>query len=117
MWLCAGDEAAGAAAGESGRAVVTDDERARVIWDDCCRAIAIACVSLEHTLGPEKILLGGGIAEAGDVLLQPVRKEFDNRRWNMTTDKPSIESAAFGEYAGAIGAAGWFMYHRERELV
>ena len=98
-------------------AAASGDERAQTIWDECCRAIAVACVNLEHALGPEKILLGGGIGEAGRMLLEPVRAEFDRRRWQMTADRPAIEAAALGEYAGAIGAGGWFMYHFERGLV
>lgn len=84
------------------------------IWQQCCDALAITCVNLQHALNPQLILLGGGIAQAGAVLLQPVRSAHRRLVWRLADDSPTIELAALGSAAGAMGAAGWFLHTYER---
>lgn len=76
------------------------------IWDEACKYLAIACVNIQHAFNPESIVLGGGMAEAGDVLLDPVRRHFAQRTWRLETDRPQIRLATLGYDAGVIGAAG-----------
>jgi len=93
-------------------AAKSGSEPAQRIWADCCHAIATACVTLQHVLNPRLILLGGGVAAAGDDILLPVRTAYASLAWQMTSDAPNIELAALGSSAGAIGAAGWFLHRR-----
>ncbi len=90
------------------------NEPAQRIWDECCSAIATACVTLQHVVNPRLILLGGGVAAAGTTVLEPVRRALGTLTWQMTHDVPEVELAALAHSAGAIGAAGWFLHQRNR---
>lgn len=83
------------------------DALAQRLWSDACEYLAIACVNLQHLINPATIVLGGGLAEAGDLLLTPVRDAFRRHQWSLTDDFPHIARAALGYDAGTIGAAGW----------
>ncbi len=76
------------------------------IWDEACMFLAITCVNIQHAFNPQSIVLGGGMAEAGEVLLDPVRDHFTKRTWRLESDRPQIQLATLGYDAGAIGAAG-----------
>lgn len=76
------------------------------IWDEACTFLAIACVNIQHTFNPESIVLGGGMSEAGEFLLERVQREFLRRTWRLESDRPQIRLATLGYDAGVIGAAG-----------
>ena len=97
-------------------AVRRGDPAAIRIWQECCEALATTCVTLQHVLNPKLVLLGGGVSAAGDELLGPVRNAFARMTWTMADDAPSIELAALGNDAGAIGAAGWFIEHTAKKV-
>lgn len=86
-------------------AATSGNHVAAQVWNDACEALALACVNLQHTLNPERIVMGGGMAEAGEALLQPVREHFRANTWNVAPDMPQIVAAALGGDAGMIGAA------------
>jgi len=89
--------------------VARGNRKAIRIWDACCDAIALACVTLQHVADPKLILLGGGVSRAGPVLLDRVRVRLKESTWRLTDDLPRIEAAALGNDAGVIGAAAWFL--------
>lgn len=60
---------------------------------------AAACV-----IDPEKFIIGGGIALAGDTLLDPVRTAYRKYAFHPSEDTP-IEAAALGSDAGMTGCA------------
>ena len=68
--------------------------------------VAAGLVNLSNVLDPEVIVLGGGLIEAGDILLGPVRRAFAELL-EGTGHRPEIPivPAVLGERAGAIGAA------------
>ncbi|MCW2635170.1 MAG: glucokinase [Blastococcus sp.] len=79
---------------------------------DCIAAVALACrhlgaalASLVNVLGPERIVVGGGVAAAGDTLLTPVRAEVARRLRLVPGRDVEIVPAVLGSYAGAMGAA------------
>jgi glucokinase len=82
------------------------DPLASRIWSEACRYLAIACVNVQHAFNPATIVLGGGLAEAGAVLIDAVRDEFRRQSWSLCEDQPMIIGAALGYDAGVIGAAG-----------
>ena len=57
-------------------------------------------------LNPERVVIGGGLAQAGDLLLGPAREEL-RRRVRITTVRTEVVTAELGYEAGAIGAALW----------
>ena len=68
--------------------------------------LALGLANLANALDPELIVIGGGLVEARELLLPPIREEF-SRMIEAGTERPPIriEAAALGERAGAIGAA------------
>jgi glucokinase len=70
-----------------------------------CRHLSAALASLVNVLGPERIVVGGGIAAAGETLLAPLRAEVARRLRLVPGRDVAIVPAVLGSYAGAMGAA------------
>ena len=85
------------------------------MWEDACQYLAIACINIQHTYNPARIVLGGGMSEAGSFLLDRVIQHIQQQRWSMHDDLPEITLAKLGNDAGIIGAAG-LVWMRMREL-
>lgn len=75
------------------------------IWLHSVRALAAAIAGMINVLDPEIVCVGGGIAEAGDALFEPLRRELDLFEWRPGGARVRIVKSALGENAGAIGAA------------
>ncbi|KUL27625.1 ROK family protein [Actinoplanes awajinensis] len=88
------DVATRAAAGE---------ELAGQVWQDAVEALADGLLTGQALYDVEAIVLGGGLAEAGDDLLNPVRDAFARRVTFHRT--PEIVRATLGDRAGCLGAA------------
>jgi glucokinase len=79
------------------------DPAAAQVWSDATRALGIALVTYTMLLDPTTIVLGGGLAEAGDALLAPLRDELAHRLVWRTV--PDVALSALGARAGQLGAA------------
>jgi len=77
------------------------------IWDEACYYLAVACVNIQHAFNPACVVLGGGMAGAGEFLLERVRGHFEGLKWHLHRDYPEILPAQLGYRAGVIGAAGY----------
>ena len=67
--------------------------------------LGIAISNLIVLLNPDRVVLGGGVAAAGDLLLEPIRDEVRRRVHVTDLDQVAIVTAELGTWAGAIGAA------------
>ena len=54
---------------------------------------------------PDRVILGGGVSAAADLLLGPIREELRQRVRTTSLDAVEIVVAELGTWAGAIGAA------------
>ncbi len=88
------------------------DTEARRIWLDSIQHLAAGIASLINVVDPERIVLGGGIAEAGDALFDPLSEDLDQFEWRPNGRPVEIVKAELGEFAGAFGAA----YHVQKEV-
>jgi glucokinase len=93
-------------------AAVATDPLARTVWDDATRALGTALASLTLTLDPARIVLGGGLADAGDLFFDPVREAL--RAALAWRTPPPVLRSAFGARAALVGAA--VMARREAGL-
>jgi len=76
--------------------------------------VAQGLANLANVFDPEAFVLGGGLVEAGDLLLNPVRAAFAELLTGAAYRPPvDILPATLGEHAGAIGAACLFEIPRE----
>jgi glucokinase len=69
--------------------------------------IGIAISNVLVCIGPRKVVLTGGVAAAGDLLLDPIRRTVKERVTVMPADQVEIVPAALGGNAGVIGVAHW----------
>lgn len=76
------------------------------IWDEACLYLAVACIAIQHAFNPARVVLGGGMARAGNFLIDRVNEHVRRQRWDLYEDLPSITQARLGYDAGVIGAAG-----------
>lgn len=81
------------------------DAAASAVWLRSVRDLACAIGSYINILDPEIIVIGGGIARAGDALFAPLAKNLDRYEWRPGGHRVPIVPAALGEWSGAIGAA------------
>ncbi|MCM3298861.1 ROK family protein [Streptomyces pseudogriseolus] len=89
-------------AADCAEAVVSGDERAVRVWQDAVDALADGLVTALTLLDPRTLIIGGGLAEAGETLFTPLREAVRRR---VTFQKlPSLVPAALGDTAGCLGA-------------
>jgi glucokinase len=69
--------------------------------------LAVGAVSLMHTIDPDIILYGGGMAASGPAFLEDIRAGIKRMAFPVPAAKTRIEYAQLGPDAGFIGAAGW----------
>jgi len=82
------------------------DAAALAVVDEYCRWVALGLVNLTNILDPALFVLGGGLADAADVFLQPIQRWFGELLYAPDRRRhPDLTFAQFGERAGAIGAA------------
>lgn len=93
------------------RAVAAGDPPARRVWDTAVHALAAAVASLINVLDPEVVVIGGGIARAGDALFTPLAGHLDSMEWRPGGHRVRIVPAVLDEYAGAFGAASAALDH------
>ncbi len=80
------------------------DPVARQIFRIMGEYIGMGLTSVVNLLNPEKIIIGGGVAESGDILLEPIRETIAKRA--MTIQRQvEIVPAQLGNTAGVIGAS------------
>ncbi|MCX5311598.1 ROK family protein [Streptomyces sp. NPDC005134] len=100
-WAAAsGDPEADAA--DCAKAVESGDPAAVRVWQNAVDALAAGLVTALTLLDPRTLIIGGGLAEAGETLFVPLRAAVEER---VTFQKlPHIVPAALGDTAGCLGA-------------
>ena len=66
--------------------------------------LGIGAANLVTALHPDLIVLGGGVAELGDLLLEPMRQVISTRVGMFPTDGIRLERSSLGDKAGVLGA-------------
>lgn len=68
--------------------------------------VALGIANLVAVLDSEMVIIGGGLVEAGSVVMDPIRRAFPDVLFGASA-RPAvpIERASMGEWAGGIGAA------------
>ena len=87
------------------KAAEAGDPVAKRIFEIVGTYIGMGLVSVINLLNPEKVIIGGGVAEAGDLLLDPIRKTIKERAMVVAGNSVEIVRAELGNSAGVIGAS------------
>ena len=69
------------------------------------RYLGIGIANMIVVISPDRVVIGGGIAAASDLLLGPIRDELRRRVRTTSLEAVQIVTAELGTWAGAIGAA------------
>jgi len=86
------------------QAALEGDDLARRIWLETGEYLGIGIANVINILNPRMVVLGGGVVEAGDLLLDPVRRTVRERAMTQLADDAQIVRGSLGEQAGIIGA-------------
>ena len=90
---------------EAVRAAAGGDQRALDGLAQVGRYLGIGIANIVTILTPDRIVIGGGVAAASDVLFPSIRAELDRRVRMTGTATVELVRAELGIWAGAIGAA------------
>lgn len=85
--------------------------RAREIIEDAGEHIGVAIASLLNLLNPGCVVLGGGLAAAGELLLTPLRATLRRRGLAIASDHVAIAPGALGADVVATGAVSLVVQH------
>ncbi len=80
------------------------DEDAKALWEKAGKMLGTGIANLMNLLNPECIVLAGGLAKAGDLLLGPARKTWESQAFDRAHETTSVRMGTLGEWAGVRGA-------------
>ncbi|MBQ8668375.1 ROK family protein [bacterium] len=87
------------------KAAEAGDPVAKRIFEKMGYYIGMGLTSVINLLNPERIIIGGGVAECGELLLDPIRRTINERAMKVQRDAVEIIPAELGNSAGVIGAS------------
>lgn len=80
------------------------DPLSRKVWLEAAEYLAIGLGSIVHVLAPQRIVLGGGVAQAGDDLIGPVRERLAHHVFYIPLERIDLVTASLGHDSALIGA-------------
>jgi glucokinase len=86
-------------------AAVAGDGTAEKIVEETAFFLAVGAVNLMHTLDPDMVVFGGGMAAAGETFLDRIRRHVRRLAFPVPAERTRIVHAELGDRAGVIGAA------------
>ena len=89
------------------RAAQAGDEIAIDIYERAGFSLGIAAANICASIGPRRIIIGGGVAQAGELLLDPIRRTLRERVHIMPVEQVEVVPSQLGDNAGVIGVACW----------
>lgn len=84
--------------------VRSGDRAARAIWDETIGYLAVGLGNAVTLIAPEAVVIGGGVAEAGELLLAPLRAAIAKNVSMVPVEKVAILGASLGSESGVCGA-------------
>jgi len=79
------------------------------------RYLGVGLANLVNIFNPELIIIGGGLSNMGERLLEPARGVMRERAYEISASAVRIVPAALGSDSGLIGAAAWVLRQSSRE--
>ena len=83
------------------------DKIAMDVYEQAGFYLGIAAANVCVSLGPRRIVIGGGVSQAGDLLLNPIRRTLRERVTIMPIEQVEVVQSQLGNNAGIIGVACW----------
>ena len=89
------------------QAALEGDKIACEIWDTVGNYLGIGIANICVAFGPQRVVLSGGVAAAGDLLINPIKKTLRERVHVMPVDQVQVVVGSLGNDAGILGMASW----------
>ncbi|MEK6710349.1 MAG: ROK family protein, partial [Nitrospinota bacterium] len=80
------------------------DAGALALWEKAGTMLGTGIANLMNLLNPECVVLVGGLAQAGELLLAPARRAWERQALGRARASAPVLLGALGEWAGARGA-------------
>ena len=80
------------------------DFLAQQIMEEAGEHLGVALAGLINIFNPDMIIVGGGVAQMGDILLEPIRKTVKERSLLSATTNVRITTALLGRRSSSMGA-------------
>jgi glucokinase len=93
------------------RAADRGDPVAEAIVAKAAQALGAGVAALINLCNPEMIILGGGVMEAGEILVEPVRRWARFYAFERAFDRTRIVRSILSKQSSILGAAALFLYH------
>lgn len=87
---------------------------AREIITQAAEALGFGLVNILHLFSPEIIILGGGVMQMGDLIMEPALKVVQTCAMQANRAKTRIVPAQLGGNAGLVGAGALPFYYQEQ---
>ena len=87
------------------KAAMNGDATARALWESVGLEIGCALTNAIWLVNPDAIVIGGGIANAGELVFDPIRRTIRKRTLALFHEKLQVLPATLGNDAGIIGNA------------
>jgi glucokinase len=81
------------------------DALAKALWDDIGLKLGVGLTNVIWLVNPDRIVIGGGVARAGELIFEPIRRTIQTRCEKTFWEKLEVVPATLGNDAGIIGAA------------
>jgi glucokinase-like ROK family protein len=92
------------------------DNASRRAIAEAGRHVGVAVANLCNLLNPQRVVVGGQLSQAGDVLLDPLRESIDRYAVQAAAENVEVVPAAFGVRAEVMGALALALLESERPL-
>jgi len=89
-------------------AAKTGDQEALSIVNHAGKLLGKGLAITANLLDPEIIIVGGGVSQAGEIILQPIKEGFQENGLKSIVETVEIVPAILGNQAGMVGAASLF---------
>jgi len=86
-------------------AALNGDDVARQIWGEIADWLGTALSSIAWLLNPDAFVIGGGVAQAGALLFEPLERKVQSMLSTVVWEKLKIVPATFSNDSGIIGNA------------
>lgn len=93
------------------------DVKAGAVIDLYVKYVAAGLASIVNIFNPERVIIGGGVSEAGEPLISRIRSETASRAMESSIKNVEIVGAKLGNRAGILGAAASALDEVQRKRI
>lgn len=90
------------------------DTLALEVWNRAGTYLGIGIANILTCVGVKRVVIGGGVSKAGELLLDPIWRVVKERVFLMPVEKVEILTAKLGNDAGTVGMAAWSARQHEK---